>query len=67
MMCPVIDNPTSCEIRAVIRFLQAKNMTAAELHHELCMVVYSQNAMSEGAVRQRCRMFKDGWVAKCSR
>jgi hypothetical protein len=35
MICPVIDNPSSCEIRAVIRFIQAKNLIVAELHHEL--------------------------------
>jgi hypothetical protein len=34
-MCPAIDNPTSCEIRAVIRFLHAKNMSDAEIHCEL--------------------------------
>jgi hypothetical protein len=34
MMCPAIDNPASCEIRAVIRFLHAKNMNAADIHHE---------------------------------
>jgi hypothetical protein len=59
MMCPVIDNPTSCEIRAVIHFLQAKNMSAMEIHHEL-WVVYGQNVMSEGTVIQWCRMFKNG-------
>jgi hypothetical protein len=32
MMCPAIDNPASCEIRAVIRFLHAKNMNATGLH-----------------------------------
>jgi hypothetical protein len=58
MICPVIDNPTSCEIRAVIRFLHAKCMSAAEIHRELC-AVYGQNVMSEGTVRQRRRMFKD--------
>jgi hypothetical protein len=58
-MCPVIDNPTGCEIRAVIRFLHAKNISAAEIHCELC-TVYCQNVMSEGTVRQWCRMFKDG-------
>jgi hypothetical protein len=26
MMCPAIDNPASCEIRAVIRFLHAKTL-----------------------------------------
>jgi hypothetical protein len=28
MMCPAIDNPTSCEIHAVICFLHARNMSA---------------------------------------
>jgi hypothetical protein len=45
MMCPVIDNPVSCEICAFIRFLHAKIMSAAEIHGELC-AVYSQNIMS---------------------
>jgi hypothetical protein len=58
-MCPETDNPVSCEIRAVIRFLRAKNMSPAEIHCELC-AVYSQNLMSEGTLRQWCRMFKDG-------
>jgi hypothetical protein len=59
MLCPVIDNPTSCEIRPLIRFLRTGDMSAAEIHREL-RAVYGQNAMSEGAVRQRCRMFDDG-------
>jgi hypothetical protein len=50
-MCPVIDNPTSCEIHTVICFFHAKNMSAVEIHHELCMV-YGQNVMSEGTVTQ---------------
>jgi hypothetical protein len=58
-MCPAIDNPISCEICAVIRFLHAKNMIAAEIHLEL-YVVYVQNITSEGTVRQWCRVFKDG-------
>jgi hypothetical protein len=58
-MCPAIDNPASCEIRAVIRFLHAKNVNAAEIHRELC-AVYGQNVMSEGTVRQCRRMFSDG-------
>jgi hypothetical protein len=37
-MCPVIDNPASCEIRAVIPFFRAKNMSAAKIHRELCAV-----------------------------
>jgi hypothetical protein len=39
MMCPTIDNPASCEIRAVICFLHARNMSAAEIHSELCAAV----------------------------
>jgi transposase len=34
-------------------------VSAAEIHRELC-VVYGRNIMSEGTVRQWCRMFKDG-------
>jgi hypothetical protein len=30
-----------------------------EIHHEL-LAVYGQNIMSEGTVRQWCRMFKGG-------
>jgi hypothetical protein len=48
-MCPAIDNPTSCEIRAVIRFFRDKNRNAAEIYHELC-VIYSKNIVSEGTV-----------------
>jgi hypothetical protein len=37
IMCPAIDNPVSCKIRAVVRFLQAKNWSV-EIHRELCAV-----------------------------
>jgi transposase len=53
-----IDNPASCEIRALIRFRHAKSISAAEIHREFC-TVYSQNIMSEGTVRQWCRIFTD--------
>jgi hypothetical protein len=62
MMCPVTDNPASYEIHTVICFLHAKIVSAVEIHHELCAVVYGQTVMSEGTVRQTCRMFKDGWT-----
>jgi hypothetical protein len=58
-MCPAIDNPATCEINVVIRFLHAKNMSAAEIHCELC-AVYGQNIMSGGTARQWCRKSKDG-------
>jgi hypothetical protein len=59
--------PARCEIRPVIHFLHSKNMSVAELHHELCTVVYGKDVMSEGTVRQWCGMFKDGQANKCSR
>jgi hypothetical protein len=37
-MCPVIDNPDGCEICAVIVFLLAKNMSAAEVYYKLFLV-----------------------------
>jgi hypothetical protein len=58
-MGPAIDNPASYKIRAVIRFLQAKHMSSAEINRKLC-AVYEQNIMSEGTVRQWYRMFNDG-------
>jgi hypothetical protein len=36
MMRPAADNPGSWEIRAIILFLRAKNMSAAVIHRELC-------------------------------
>jgi hypothetical protein len=50
-MCPVIDDPTRCEIRTVICFLCAKNTSAAEIHCKLRAVVYGQNVVSEGTIR----------------
>jgi hypothetical protein len=59
-MCPAIDNSASYEILGAINFLHAKNMNAAEIHRELCAMVYGQNVMSEVTERQRYRTFKDG-------
>jgi hypothetical protein len=66
MMCLVTDSPASYELSAIICFLHARNMNAAEIHREL-RAVYVQNVMSEGTVRQWCRMFEDGQAKKCSR
>jgi transposase len=60
-MCAAIDNLAKSEIRAVvILILQAKNMSAAEIRRELCTAIYCRSVMSEGTVRQCCRMFQDG-------
>jgi hypothetical protein len=60
-MCPAIDNPAAKF--TVIRFLHAKNMSAVEIHCELC-VIYSQTVMGEQTVRHWCRMFTDRQWAK---
>jgi hypothetical protein len=67
MICPTIYNHVSCEIRVFIRFLHAESMSAVEIHRELCAAVYGQNVMSEGTVRQLCRLFRDWRENKCSR
>jgi hypothetical protein len=42
----------------VLSSTEEKNIIAAEIHWELCAAFYDQNELSEGTVRQRCRMFK---------
>jgi hypothetical protein len=62
MMYPANDNLASCKIHAVIHFRHAKHTSPAEIHCELCATVYSQYGISEGTVRQWCRMFEDRWT-----
>jgi hypothetical protein len=45
-MCAAIKNPASYKVRAVIWLLYAIQMSAADIHRELC-VVYGPNIMSE--------------------
>jgi uncharacterized protein YecA (UPF0149 family) len=54
-----IKNPASCEIRSVIKFLNAKNVHLAEIYRQVCEV-YEENTMSDGIVRRWCRMFSEG-------
>ncbi|GFU22535.1 HTH_48 domain-containing protein [Trichonephila clavipes] len=58
-MFKTIDQPADCEIRSVIRFLTAKNVSAAEIHRQISDV-YGPNAMSSSKVRKWVRAFKDG-------
>ncbi|GFX99360.1 uncharacterized protein TNCV_1550241 [Trichonephila clavipes] len=59
-MFKTIDQPADCEIRSLIRFLTAKNVSAAEIHRQISDV-YGPNAMSRSEVRKWARAFKDGW------
>ena len=58
-MATRIENPAEREIRAVIRFLQAKNIQPADIHRQVCEV-YGEGAMSDSVVRRWCRQFESG-------
>ena len=58
-MAATIDAPAKCELRSVIRFLQAEGRSAAENHRRM-IKVYGENFMSDGSVREWCRKFKEG-------
>ena len=58
-MAKRIENPADCEIRAVIQFLQAKNIQPADIHRQVCEV-YGEGAMSDSMVRRWCRQFENG-------
>jgi transposase len=54
-----IDNPADCEVRSVIRFLNAQNVRAIDIHRQLT-AVYGEGVMKESSVRKWCRMFNEG-------
>jgi len=54
-----IEGATDCEIRSVIRFLNARNVLQSEIHHQICQV-YGDNVMSDGMVRKWVQMFDEG-------
>jgi len=58
-MFQTIEGAADCEIRSVIRFLNAMNVLPREIHHQICQV-YGDNAMSDGMVREWVRMFSEG-------
>jgi len=58
-MFKTIEGTADCEIRSVIRFLNARNVLPSEIHYQICQV-YGDNAMSDGMVRKWVRMFNGG-------
>ncbi|GFY07655.1 HTH_48 domain-containing protein [Trichonephila clavipes] len=54
-----IENPASCEVRSVIRFLLAKNLKLMEIYRQACEV-YRNNVMNESSIRKWCIEFKNG-------
>jgi len=59
IMFKKIENPAACELRSVIRLLNAKNMTPAEIHRHI-YDVYGEHAMSSSMVRRWVRLFDEG-------
>jgi len=58
-MLKTIEGAANCEIRSVIRFLNARNVLPSAIHHQICQV-YGDNAMSDDMVRKCVRMFNEG-------
>jgi len=58
-MFKIIEGAADCEIRSVIRFLNAWNVLPSEIRHQICQV-YGDNVMSDGVVRKWVRMFNEG-------
>ena len=54
-----ISNPVACEVRGVIRFLQAENVRPSEIHRRL-VAVYGENVMNVASVRKWCTVFRNG-------
>jgi len=58
-MFKTIEWAADCEIRSVIRILNARNVLPSEIHHQICQVS-GDNAMRDGMVRKWVRMFNEG-------
>jgi len=58
-MFKTIEGAADCEIRSVIRFMNAGNVLPSEIQHQICQV-YCDNAMSDGMARKWVRMFNEG-------
>jgi hypothetical protein len=55
-----IENSTDCEVRAVIRFLNAQNVRPIKIYRQL-IAVYGKGEMNDSDVRKWwCRIFNEG-------
>jgi transposase len=59
---PLIENLISVEVRAVIRFLNAKQKSPTEIHKEV-VEVYGENVISRKQISVWCHQFKEGWTS----
>ena len=58
-MNALILTPADCEVRGVIRVLQAENIRPCEIHQRL-VAVYGEHVMNADSVRKWCTMFTNG-------
>ena len=58
-MNALISNPADCEVRGVIRFLQAENVRPCEIYQNL-VAIYGEHVMNAASVRKWCIMFTNG-------
>ena len=58
-MNALISNPSDCEVRGVIRFLQAEKVRPCEIHQRL-VAVYGEYVMNAASVRKWFIMFTNG-------
>jgi hypothetical protein len=55
-----IEKPAACEMRSVIRFLNARNMKQVDIYRRQLCEVYREHAMSDSVVRRWVRHFIEG-------
>jgi hypothetical protein len=58
-MNALISNPADCEVRGVIRFLQAEKVRPCEIHQRL-VAVYGEHVMNAASVPKWRIMFTNG-------
>ncbi|GBN09142.1 hypothetical protein AVEN_170719-1 [Araneus ventricosus] len=58
-MFKTIANLADCEVRSVIRFLNAKKVKPAEIYRQL-VEIYDEKVMTGGMIRKWVRQFNDG-------
>jgi len=57
-----IENSAICEVRSVIRFLNAKNIKPVDIHRQICEVYVMSigDVVSDSMVRRWVRLFNEG-------
>ena len=59
LMEALIPAPANCEVRSVVKFLNAQSIVLIEIHSQLCQV-YGPYIMSNQVLHRWCRQFTAG-------